>query len=39
MLDTVIEREGKMPPDKKKIQIPVVIITPDNYKSPHVQSR
>jgi len=36
MLDTVI-KGGTIPPDKKKIQIPVVIITPDNYKSPDVQ--
>ncbi|MBV8141044.1 MAG: ABC transporter substrate-binding protein [Verrucomicrobia bacterium] len=36
MLDTII-KGGKIPADQKKIQIPVVIITPDNYKSPDVQ--
>jgi ribose transport system substrate-binding protein len=36
MLDTII-KGGKIPADEKKIQIPVVIITPDNYKSPDVQ--
>jgi ribose transport system substrate-binding protein len=36
MLDTII-KGGKIPPDKKKIQIPVVIITPENFKQPDVQ--
>jgi ribose transport system substrate-binding protein len=36
MLDTII-KGGKIPADKKKIEIPVVIITPDNYKQPEVQ--
>jgi ribose transport system substrate-binding protein len=36
MLDTII-KGGKIPADKKKIEIPVVIITPDNYKQPDVQ--
>jgi ribose transport system substrate-binding protein len=37
MLDTVI-KGGKISENQKKIQIPVVIITPDNYKKPEVQS-
>jgi ribose transport system substrate-binding protein len=36
LLDTVI-KGGKIPADKKKIEIPVVIITPANYKNPEVQ--
>jgi ribose transport system substrate-binding protein len=36
MLDTVI-KGGKIPADKKKIEIPVVIITPENYKQAAVQ--
>jgi hypothetical protein len=36
MLDTII-KGGKIPANQKKIQIPVFIITPDNYKSPDVQ--
>jgi len=36
MLDSII-KGGKIPADQKKIQIPVVIITPDNYKSAEVQ--
>jgi len=36
MLDTII-KGGKVPADQKKVQIPVVIITPDNYKSSDVQ--
>ncbi len=37
MIDSVI-KGGKISPDQKKIQIPVVIITPDNYKKPETQS-
>ena len=36
MLDTII-KGGKIEPDKKKTQIPVVIITPENFKQPDVQ--
>ena len=36
MLDTII-KGGQVPANQKKIQIPVVIIAPDNYKSPDVQ--
>jgi len=36
MLDTIV-KGGQVPANQKKIQIPVVIITPDNYKSPDVQ--
>jgi ribose transport system substrate-binding protein len=36
MLDAVI-KGGKIAPDKKKTQIPVVIITPENFKQPDVQ--
>ena len=36
MLDTIV-KGGKIPPDKKKTQIPVVIITPENFKQPDVQ--
>jgi ribose transport system substrate-binding protein len=36
MLDTII-KGGQIPANQKKIQIPVVIITPDNDKSPEVQ--
>jgi ribose transport system substrate-binding protein len=36
MLDTII-KGGKIPADKKKTQIDVVVITPENYKQPDVQ--
>jgi ribose transport system substrate-binding protein len=36
MLDTII-KGSKIPPDQKKIQIPVVIITPENFKQPDVE--
>jgi len=36
LLDTII-KGGKIAPDQKKTQIPVVVITPENYKQPEVQ--
>src|ERR1019366_5961095 len=36
MLDKII-KGGKIPADKKKTQIDVVVITPENYKQPDVQ--
>jgi ribose transport system substrate-binding protein len=36
MLDIII-KGGKIPADKKKTQIDVVVITPENYKQPDVQ--
>jgi ribose transport system substrate-binding protein len=36
MLDTII-KGGKIPPDQRKTQIPVVVITPENFRQPDVQ--